>query len=88
MKARVLSPVGFNAGAVLLLSKEQAVARQHALEPLGGARYRVATRVEFKAGEVIGFDGDPDKVTAAKLEPLGRREKPQPAGDGQKPAAE
>lgn len=69
---RVKAAVGFSAGTVLFLSEGQVAARRHVLDPLGGKKYRVTDRVEFKAGEVIGIEGEPDRVAATRLEAIDR----------------
>jgi hypothetical protein len=45
-------------GGVLVLSKEQAEDRAHNLTDLGKGRYRVNRGIEFKQGEVFGYEGD------------------------------
>ena len=57
-RVTTLATVGFGPGAVLLLGDEQVAPRRHALQSLGGKRYRVTARVEFKAGERMGVEGD------------------------------
>lgn len=54
---------------VLELTKEQAGPRMHNLKPIKGNKYEVLNTVEFKRGEVFGFDGDLPKVLASALEP-------------------
>lgn len=54
-------PVTFHAGAILGLTAAQAKPRAHALTTLREGRYEVRTSVQFKAGEVIGYDDTPPK---------------------------
>ena len=54
---------------VLELTKEQAGPRLHNLKLIKGNKYEVLNTVEFKRGEVFGFDGDLPKVLASALEP-------------------
>lgn len=56
--------VGLNAGAQVKLSKEQAASRAHALTAQGKGVYLVRERIEFKAGEIFGLDGDLPKHLA------------------------
>jgi hypothetical protein len=54
-------------GGVLGLTKEQAAPRLHNLKALPGGKYEIVRPVEFKRGEVIGYDGDLPKVLASAL---------------------
>lgn len=64
MKYTVTSaPARIHSG-VLVLDKEQARRRRHNLKPLGKDRYEIINPVEFKAGEVIGYEGDLPKSMA------------------------
>lgn len=54
---------------MLELTAEQAKARAHHLEALQDGRFQIVTTVEFKRGEVIGFEGDLPKALAALMEP-------------------
>ncbi len=72
MKYRILQPLSFYAGALLYLTNEQARPRRAVLKPLGDGLpcYEVITEANFKAGEIIGFDGDLPKAMAASVEPV------------------
>ena len=59
--------VGFNPGIILSLSEEQAAARAHCLTELEDGLYLVERRVEFKRGEVVGYDGPMDKALSSKV---------------------
>lgn len=75
---------------VLELTKEQAGPRMHNLKPIKGNKYEVLNTVEFKRGEVFGFDGDLPKVLASALEPewvLASELEPESAKTGSKTAA-
>lgn len=66
------------ASGILLLTAAQGNARAHALANLGEGLYEIRQPVQFKHGEVIGYDGDINKtlleriveVTAVKEETL------------------
>ena len=64
MRYLVNAPASIAAG-VLVLDAGQAAARRHALHELGEGRYQVMQPVQFKAGELIGYDGDLPKSLAA-----------------------
>lgn len=64
------------ASGVLQLSKEQAGCREHALRPMGDGLFLIDQPVEFKCGEVIGYDGEINKILMTEIEPLD--------GDGKK----
>lgn len=68
MKARVLAPVSFAAGTRLFLSEEQARLRSHAAKLLSGGLYLTTAVVQFKAGEIIGIEGDLPKAMEALVE--------------------
>lgn len=53
---------------VLELTKEQAAPRLHNLKSQGKGLFEVVNPVEFKRGEVIGYDGDLPKALGDKLE--------------------
>ena len=55
IKARMAE---FSPGHILHLTEEQASPRIMNLEDLGEGRYHVERRVEFREGEIIGFEGD------------------------------
>lgn len=46
----------------LVLSEDQARRRAHNLKHLEGDVYEIINPVQFKGGEVIGYDGDPPKA--------------------------
>lgn len=53
---------------VLELTKEQAASRLHNLKPKGKGLYEIVNPVEFKRGEVIGYDGDLPKALGDLME--------------------
>jgi len=59
------------AAGVLALSKAQAAARLHLLEPLKDGEFRVVSPVEFKTGEEFGYDGELPKGQAALVRATG-----------------
>lgn len=59
--------VAFAAGR-LALSEGQAAVRAHALRHVGSSVYEVVQPVEFKQGEVIGYDGEVNKTLAPVIE--------------------
>jgi hypothetical protein len=65
-KYEVTATARIHAG-VLALTTEQAAARAHNLKALGNGRFEVVHPVEFKAGEVIAYEGDLPKVLATAL---------------------
>lgn len=53
----------------LELTHAQYLSRKHNLEEIKEGIYRVINQVQFKTGEVIGFDGIPPKVLQEVMEP-------------------
>ena len=70
MKYIILQPLSFYAGATLGLTEDHAHVRRAVLKPLGDGLYEVATEANFKAGEVIGFEGVLPKAMAAAMHPV------------------
>lgn len=68
MKIRATQTLALGPGTVLTLSGRQATCRAHALEHLGGERYRTRAAVEFKAGEELGVEGDLPKALYALVD--------------------
>lgn len=69
MLCKILRPTAFSAGR-LTLSPQQAAPRAHLLRSLGGGVFEPTAAVEFKAGEVIGFDGRVTRALAERLQPI------------------
>lgn len=67
------------AGGVLKLTKEQAKAREHALEDLGDGYFEVMTPVGFKRGEIVGFDGEVNKALLQLVDEIGEAPSAPPA---------
>jgi len=72
---------------VLGLTAQQATARAHNLDELNDGRFRIVQPVQFKAGELFGYDGDLPKSLAARIEtkaPASAKAKAKPAETGSK----
>lgn len=61
--------VNFGIGTILELTERQYEKRKQALKKLFGNKYEVLLPVQFKRGEVVGIEGEPDKYLQAKLNP-------------------
>lgn len=96
-KYLIVAPATFGAGARLGLSKEQAAARANALKEVAKGVFVAQQPVQFKAGEVIGIDGDLPKalgeaVAAPKAKKAAKPAAPEatdeaaPAEPGESPA--
>lgn len=57
-------------GAVVQLNEDQAIIRAHALKKRKNGTYEVILPVQFKRGEVLGFDELPSKALLAAFIPL------------------
>lgn len=55
---------------VLMLTREQYKAREHALEPLGEDLYSVIQQTGFKRDEIVGFDGEVNKALLQDITPM------------------
>lgn len=66
---RVIALVQFATG-VIGLTPEQAKPRMHLLKPVEGKKdvYEILKPVQFKVGEIINLDGQPDKHMSRLLE--------------------
>lgn len=60
---------GFNSG-ILELAPEQASSRSHALASLGEGLFEIREPVQFKRGEIVGYDGDVNKALLQLIEPV------------------
>lgn len=70
----IIAAVASFAAGILELTPVQASARSHALKPLGDSLYEVTAPVQFKNGEVVGYDGEINKsllqlITETSAEP-------------------
>jgi hypothetical protein len=63
----VLQPITLYSG-ILDLTSSQAVPRLSSLIPLGEGLYEIAGPVQFKAGEIIGYDGEVNKALIESLD--------------------
>lgn len=67
-KFEVTSPTGITLpSGILGLQPEQAQSRSFALGSLGDGLYQILKPVQFKAGEVIAYDGPLTKAMATQL---------------------
>lgn len=82
MRYRVTSTLSVGPGTLLGLTKEQAVPRAYALAAKGSGQYLTTLPVQFKVGEVIGYEGDLPKGQAELVEPVKGRGKADPAAQG------
>jgi hypothetical protein len=57
-----------NSGRIAL-SRTQYEARRHNLEPAGDGIYKVRSPIQFKRGEIFGYDGEVNKALLQHLEP-------------------
>lgn len=80
---KVLSPIEFHPGQVLVLSDAQAKLRHHALRVVGEGLFEVVNPIGFKAGEVLRVPSDMPKFLWAFVVDL-----PTPGGqETEEPAA-
>jgi hypothetical protein len=74
-KYTALAVLSIQAGAILGLTKAQAVARSHALKPLqvntktGDGTFEVMSPVQFKVGEQFATSAELNKALAESVEP-------------------
>lgn len=67
---RVISkPIRLHAGK-LKLNENQLAPRKHLLSPEAGDVFEIISPVEFKVGELIGYDGEVNKALLQGLEPI------------------
>lgn len=66
--------VSFNTGTKLELSEKQVSDRVHALNFVKGNVFEVVSRVEFKVGEKLGYDGPVSKALLEFLAPVDSEE--------------
>lgn len=62
---------------ILQLTKEQAKPRMHNINALSNDTFLIINAVNFKAGEVFGYDGDLPKSVASLAEPVKVKLKPK-----------
>ena len=87
-KYLITAPTTLPAGARVGLSKDQAAAREHALDKVG-KHYVAKLPLNFKAGEEIAYDGELPKTLAHSMsrtkekdvEPAGPKDVAQPLGN-------
>lgn len=79
---------GFNAGARLKLTPEQASSRAHKLSAIDAKKglYEATGPIEFKTGETVGFDGELPKTMVDLLD-AGGAKKASPVEKKAGPAA-
>mgnify|MGYP000945068412 CR=1 FL=1 len=78
------APVTLGAGAVLRLSAAQAASRRAALQVCADGAFVTVAPVQFKAGEVFGYEGPLPKALADDLEAVTKAARAKAADD--KPA--
>ncbi len=66
---RMLQPWTFRAG-LLSLTPAQAEPRLYALQAVAPGVFSPWPSVQFKAGEVVGYDGPMDRATASAMTPV------------------
>ena len=71
-----LQPVTIQFGLVQL-NKEQAKSRMHNLTLVDGDKYQIVNAINFKAGEVFGFDGQLPKSMVDSLDTDSEQSKPK-----------
>lgn len=71
---KIIAPITLFAGTVRL-TDAQVIGRAHKLAPVPGKKdcYTITGPNQFKAGEVIGYDGDMPKNMASLVEEVGAR---------------
>lgn len=70
----VVSPTGITiSSGILQLDKSQAASRAFALSDLGKGLYQVNKPVQFKRGEVFGYDGPLPKAFADQLQDVDKK---------------
>lgn len=75
------------AGTVVRLSAEQAQRRRGRVTDLGEGRYQLNELLQFKAGEVVGIEGDLPKVHLEYVQEQGGETIAPPSGEHPEPAA-
>lgn len=81
IRYQTTSPVTFGAGAVFGLSAAQADSRRPALQPAGDGMFVAVAPVQFKAGEVFGYQGPLPKALADDLEAVAKAAKAKKLAD-------
>ena len=61
--------INFGISEILELTEKQYESRKHLLKKLQGNKYEVLQTVQFKRGEVVGLEKEPDKSLKSKLNP-------------------
>lgn len=74
-----LAVVNFGPGAMLTLSADQVRRRQRVLRDMGDGVYEALDHVQFKSGEVFGYDGVLSKSMLALVKVDGQSVAPPPA---------
>lgn len=75
------SSVTLGAGAVVGLSAAQAESRRPALQAVTDGVFAAVAPLQFKAGEIFGYEGPLPKSLADSLEPVGKAARPKTAED-------
>ena len=61
--------VNFGISEILELTEKQYESRKHLLKKLKDNKYRVEQNVQFKHGEIVGLETEPDKALNTNLSP-------------------
>jgi len=84
---RIVQLLAVGPGTEVLLTDAQAARRKHRLDMVGEGRYRTRDVLQFKAGEVVGLEGDLPKAHLERVELLDdhvRAPASKPAGASKK----
>ena len=66
----IKGPITLPIGVIVHLSEAQVIPRKHALKNKENGFYEVISPVQFKNGELLGFDATPDKTLLSAFLPL------------------
>ena len=66
--------INFGISEILELTEKQYESRKHLLKKLQGNKYEVLQTAQFKRGEIIGLEKEPDKALKSKLSPCEGKE--------------
>jgi hypothetical protein len=81
IRYQATAPVTLGAGAVLGLSPAQAASRRSALQTVADGVFAAVAPLQFKAGEVFGYEGPLPKALADSLEPVAKVARSKTAED-------
>lgn len=87
-KYKVTARVAVIPSGVIAITAAQAEHRKNNLHKLGNNRYEIRSPVEFKAGEVVGYEGDLPKVLATAMDEADTRKSATGGQSTAQPAAQ